>query len=131
MVRIEDRSTYYSALKDEIDKRMKSLNGKSRAVIVFFKTEASLRNFAKYTETTFEPILLTTAVTPVERDTNIKKAAQSGSVTFATREYGRGVDFVCRDPAVEVRYYRLYVMVSWIVKNRLFLFFYHLVAEFT
>ena len=113
-MKIEDRTTYNSSLIQEINNRMKSLNegGKSRAVIVFFKTEASLRNFAEYTETTFEPILLTTAVTPVERDTNIKKAAQSGSVTFATREYGRGVDFVCCDPAVEVRYYCLNVMVS-------------------
>ncbi len=37
----------------------------------------------------------------IEKENLIKKCTYSGSITLATRKFGRGTDFICRDTNVE------------------------------
>jgi hypothetical protein len=71
-----------------------------RAVLVFFENIDVLTEFtsAKGTELGSYQILEEKVKF---KDTIIKQATQSGTVTLCTRPFGRGVDFICLDAATE------------------------------
>lgn len=96
-VRIESDNTFSAALLREIRQRHHSITpgGKDRAVLVFFKTEERLRSFMDYSQ--LEANVLVPATAYEEREAKTRLAAVSGTLTFATRHFGRGEDFVCHD----------------------------------
>ena len=72
---------------------------------MFFEKKSSLMEF--YNSPTIEPIkneiqIITEEVSssPKEKEMFIKRATTCGQITFLTKVFGRGTDFVCRDQTV-------------------------------
>ena len=93
----EDAQRYYQTILKEInDERQKG-----RPVIVYFESVSKLNNFKEsdYGQRLNDVNIVT------EKTTNIpfyvNKAATARTVTLFPRVFGRGLDFVCRDPAVD------------------------------
>jgi Mg-chelatase subunit ChlD len=92
-----DRSRFYQTLQKEIlDERVKG-----RPVIVYFETVEKLKEFSRseYGQR------LKDVITVTEKTENIpffvNKATVAGTITFFPRVFGRGLDFISRDPAVD------------------------------
>ena len=75
-----------------------------RPVFVFFSSKESLESFhnsAALQQSNLNELskllVLTTTLGHEEREHKIKRACASGIVCLATREFGRGTDFVCDD----------------------------------
>eukprot|EP00755_Sulcionema_specki_P007622 Sspe_Gene.38750::Locus_18698_Transcript_3_4_Confidence_0.583_Length_7921::g.38750::m.38750 len=74
-----------------------------RAVIVFFENRKKLEEFRQHpTSYNFRHRMnvLVEGVSAAEREMLVQSASSSGQVTLAVRSFGRGTDFVCRDPKV-------------------------------
>ena len=96
-VLIENKDDYFNRLREQIDKN----KGKT-AVLVFFDTKTLLNEF--YNSDNIAPIknevqVITEEIssTSKEKEMFIKRAATCGQITFLTKVFGRGTDFVCRD----------------------------------
>ena len=73
---------------------------KGRAVLVFFETQEKLFNFKE--SEYYKPFtLIHNEITPLteykDKLIRIRKATRSSQVTLLTREFGRGIDFLCLD----------------------------------
>lgn len=99
-----DVPNYYKKVVTNIDDNLKSNDSRPRAVIVFFQNDKKLMEFfnsseaAKYRDGCF---ILNEKVRNEEKENLVQRATYSRQVTFATREFGRGTDFICRDRKVE------------------------------
>jgi hypothetical protein len=96
---ISDGQQWYSDVVNEIRKR---LGGGSttlkRAVLVFFKTFEALTDFREYCDRerqfSVREINTLTEKTPVhDKENKVTQAALAGTITFLTKEIGRGTDF--------------------------------------
>lgn len=98
--KIESKSGYFVAIRNEINTRLASEGGVDRAVLVFFERLETLRAF--YESPLLADIkpqvkLITEAVSHDEKEGLVAQAVTSGSVTLLTRPFGRGTDFKCYD----------------------------------
>lgn len=99
---VESAAGYLSAIRNEINARLRSLDGSptERAVLVFFESTPKLMAFYRSRElhdVKDQVRLMTEEVSAVEKEGLIRQAVTSGSVTLLTREFGRGTDFICYD----------------------------------
>jgi hypothetical protein len=97
-VLVEDNQTlYFRKLLENIIEKQKN----NQAVLVFFEDEQRMNAFMKseYGRGLANVNKITESVENI--DFYVKKASLSGSVSFLTRVFGRGLDFVCRDDKVE------------------------------
>lgn len=99
---IENKDDYYNTLREKIDQ---ALDGKTRAVLVFFEDKTKLNDF--YNSKNIAPIKNEVQImcedsfsNNIEKEIVIKRATTSGQITFLTRVFGRGTDFICRDHTV-------------------------------
>jgi len=103
-IRIETEDDYMTALADEVDNRLQGkIEGPKRAVLIFFETKERLNQF--YNSKHFylrksRALIISEELSPEEKDLYIKRATMSGQVTLLTKAFGRGTDFICRDPIV-------------------------------
>ena len=65
----------------------------------FLKSEYGLNYLQEYKDGSGNVNLITEETKDI-RKVVINKATLAGNVTFAIREFGRGIDFVCRDKCV-------------------------------
>lgn len=92
-----DVQRYHQTILKEIDDEQQ----KGRPVIVYFESVSKLNEFksSEYGQRLVDANIVT------EKTTNIpfyvNKAATAGKVTLFPRVFGRGLDFVCRDSAVD------------------------------
>ena len=104
-IMIANESDYYNTLKREIIDRLnsgKSSNAK-RAVLVFFESEKKLMEFlnsSQMADLKDEVEYLTEEATAEEKENIVKRATSAGRITFLTRRFGRGTDFVVHDQEV-------------------------------
>ena len=96
-VNIVNKDDYYFRLREQID-----IKKQNRAVLVFFEKKSFLEEF--YNSANVGPIKneiqkITEEISssPKEKEMFIKRATSCGQITFLTRAFGRGTDFVCRD----------------------------------
>ena len=88
---------YFMKIRGEID----AICNARRAILVFFECEETLLVFYNSPELSLikESVqIITERVSAKERELCIKRAATEGRVTLLTRTFGRGTDFICRNP---------------------------------
>jgi hypothetical protein len=98
-VRVEPDEGHHLALAAEAAEQAR----RGRAVLVFFSSKAALGEClasAPFAGLRGEALVLTEETPLREKGALIKRATTAGTVALLTRDYGRGTDFVCRDPAV-------------------------------
>jgi hypothetical protein len=96
---IESHSSYFMAIRNEINTRLVGSLIK-RAVLVFFESTPKLMEF--YRSPQLSDIkdrvkLITEEVSAIDKEALIRQAVTSNSITLLTREFGRGTDFICYD----------------------------------
>jgi hypothetical protein len=105
-VLIENKDDYFQVLKEKLENALVSVNKKNkRAALVFFEKKSALLDF--YNSPSVVPIqseiqIITEEVasSPKEKEMLIKRSTTSGQITFLTKSFGRGTDFICRDQNV-------------------------------
>jgi len=102
-IRIENENDYHVTILKEIKAKLAGESGK-RAVLVFFESAKRLKeclesNVLREMKDNID--YLTEEADLQERQTRIKRATSSGQITFLTRTFGRGTDFICHDQVVE------------------------------
>ncbi|XP_065663330.1 uncharacterized protein LOC136085791 [Hydra vulgaris] len=103
---IENNDDYFAKLDEHIEHSTKTSNKEiKRPVLVFFNTKTSLMEFYNSEKLTLnkENIQIITeevSESPKEKEMLIKRATISGQITFLTRAFGRGTDFICHDQNV-------------------------------
>ena len=103
-IKIKDRSTYHSTIKQEIDRKLAGNQGdNSRAVLVVFEDLNKLNEF--FDDDIFSIYRafcqkLSPENSIEEKKRKIKLATQRGKVTLMTRDFARGCDFICDDNVV-------------------------------
>jgi len=90
---------FFFKLKDRINITHKQ----GRPVLVFFEKLSELLKFAESNEAQdlvphFN--IMTEKLSIDEKPVFVKRATELGKITLATKVYGRGTDFICRDPKV-------------------------------
>ncbi|KAJ9446346.1 Protein translocase subunit SecA [Diplonema papillatum] len=87
---------HFTQLMQEVEKRR---DGGKRAVLVFFESAAVLNDYMKRAGDTqsFTVTRMVEGFSHAEKARLTLSAATPGTVTFATRTYGRGTDFVVHD----------------------------------
>nr|XP_047141291.1 uncharacterized protein LOC124816231 [Hydra vulgaris] len=104
---IENTDDYFPKLNEHIEHSSTIKNELRRPVLVFFTTKTSLMEFYNSNKLTLnkEYIQIITeeiSESPKEKEMLIKRATVLGQITFLTRAFGRGTDFVCSDQNVIV-----------------------------
>jgi len=102
-VSIENEHDYYNRIAREVNDKLRGNHGKKRAVLVFFESALKLEECkaSKAFDNLRDKIIyLTEEALPQEKDSVIKRAPCSGQVTFLTKTFGRGTDFVVNDQDV-------------------------------
>jgi hypothetical protein len=85
---------------EAIDSKIKA--AKSQPVLIFFENAACLTEYAESEiGKRYKPFLLTPGIDAPGMNQIMSVATMTSSVTLATRDFGRGLDFVCHDNAVE------------------------------
>ena len=102
---IHKKDDFNIRLKGEIDKRILGTQNSDmkRSILVFFENKKNLESFYESDQMKGSQIsvnIITEETTPKDKDTFIKEAAKSGHITFLTRVFGRGIDFICRNQAL-------------------------------
>lgn len=99
---IVSKNGMFSKLKDEVNTRLKAVNGSKyeRSVLVFFESTPKL--LAVYNSNEFLDIkenlkIMTEETSAEDKEGIIRQAVSSGSVTLLNRVFGRGTDFICYD----------------------------------
>ncbi len=92
-----DQTRHYQKILDEILQK-KNLK---RAVLVFFESDEALKQFLNSPYRPNELAVIDFSERQENIDFYIKKSMRCGQVAFLPREFGRGLDFVCRDDAVD------------------------------
>jgi len=91
-----EEARYFQKILSEILEKIKL----GQAVLVFFVDDVALRNFSS--SAYGRDLTLTDFSQSHENlDFYVKKATRTGEVSLLPRVFGRGMDFACRDPAVE------------------------------
>jgi hypothetical protein len=90
-----DETAWYIQIGMQIEKARGG-----RAVLIYFESEAKLREFQ---ESEYGRQGAMQTITSATRDvaSRVRKATHTGSVTLLSREQGRGLDFHCSDKVVE------------------------------
>ncbi|CAF3080331.1 unnamed protein product, partial [Rotaria sp. Silwood2] len=92
-----NESEYFMRIRGEIDVMCNA----NRAILIFFESEEKLMTFYNSTELASiksEIQIVTEKVSVKDRELFIKRACTVGRVTLLTRTFGRGIDFICRNP---------------------------------
>ncbi|XP_065663342.1 uncharacterized protein LOC136085801 [Hydra vulgaris] len=102
---LENNDDYFAKLNEHIEYSSKTQKEYRRPVLVFFTTKTSLMEFYDSNKLTLnkENIQIITeevSESPKEKEMLIKRATISGQITFLTRAFGRGTDFICSDQNV-------------------------------
>lgn len=103
-IKIDNEDSYYATLVGEINNRIVGTNPEvKRAVLVFFEDANSLYKFTKSSQ--IESLrmsykILTEEANASEKKVIVAQASRSGAVTFLTRCFGRGTDFISFNPIV-------------------------------
>jgi hypothetical protein len=85
---------------DKICDAAREKSEEGMAVLVFLQDEERLQELKKYIKDqgkTITPLELSDSLTKAEREQHIRWSTQNKKITFVTRAYGRGTDFVCHD----------------------------------
>eukprot|EP00475_Leptophrys_vorax_P028903 TRINITY_DN420_c0_g1_i1.p1 TRINITY_DN420_c0_g1~~TRINITY_DN420_c0_g1_i1.p1 ORF type:complete len:1662 (-),score=448.40 TRINITY_DN420_c0_g1_i1:60-4469(-) len=93
---------FFFTIGDQISKR-RDVGQFPRPVLVFFETSESLNLFYNshpFSNFKRDAFILNETHSADERKNIVHRATMAGSITLCTREYGRGVDFACRDKRV-------------------------------
>jgi len=91
-----------------------------RCVIVFFKHIQELEKFANssYFKALNRPYkILSERASKSEIENIVRNACKSGSITLATRSFGRGIDFIVRDEAIN-KEGGMYVIQAFLSKKK-------------
>eukprot|EP00475_Leptophrys_vorax_P026879 TRINITY_DN38247_c0_g1_i1.p1 TRINITY_DN38247_c0_g1~~TRINITY_DN38247_c0_g1_i1.p1 ORF type:complete len:867 (-),score=213.86 TRINITY_DN38247_c0_g1_i1:52-2469(-) len=99
---VVDDKQYFFTIWDQISKR-RDVGAHKRPVLVFFESNEVLQQF--YNSDVFSSLrgeseMLNEQHSAEERKAISKRATMVGRITLCTRDYGRGVDFACRDKRV-------------------------------
>ncbi len=96
------KEDWFRSIRNEINTRLKAINGSEykRAVLVFFQTTNTLLEF--YNANVMEDLKETVsymieATKDEDKESKVREAVVSGSVTLLQRLFGRGTDFYCLD----------------------------------
>jgi len=103
---VSTSANFFENIAKEITTRISDHNGKKRAVLVFFKSEAVLEDFSSSTwfkDYAGSGLKLITKTPPSERDSIIERAAEEGRVTLLIAAYGRGTDFTYSNRELDER----------------------------
>ncbi|CAL6089204.1 Helicase-related_protein [Hexamita inflata] len=104
-IQIVDMKEYYRTIVKEIQCRRKE--NSEIPVLVFFETSAKLELFDQSQEKqsikNYHLIKqsLTEKVNEQDKISIIQSAVAKGAVTFITKEFGRGTDFICYDKSID------------------------------
>ena len=85
---------------DKICEAAREKSEEGMAVLVFLQDEKRLQELKQYIKDqgkTITPLELSDSLSKPEREQNIRWSTQNQKITFVTRAYGRGTDFVCHD----------------------------------
>ena len=96
-VLIIDESGYYMRIREEID----IMCNAGRSILVFFESEEKLnafKNSKQLSDIQKSVQTISEKVDAKERELFVKRAANIGTITLLTRIFGRGTDFICRNP---------------------------------
>ena len=93
---------------DEICAAAHEKCGKGMAVLVFLEDQARLEDLKKYIKGQGKswpddqvPLELTDMLSKTDREKYVCSSTHNRKITFVTRQYGRGTDFVCHDERVK------------------------------
>jgi hypothetical protein len=101
---IENSHDYINRICKEIDDRMQTnIPDVKRPIFLFFESQKEIFEF--YNSLAFQSKKEMTKILTEEADVNekyniIQSSTTAGRITLFTREFGRGTDFVVRDPTV-------------------------------
>eukprot|EP00475_Leptophrys_vorax_P031010 TRINITY_DN4682_c0_g1_i4.p1 TRINITY_DN4682_c0_g1~~TRINITY_DN4682_c0_g1_i4.p1 ORF type:complete len:1758 (-),score=418.12 TRINITY_DN4682_c0_g1_i4:53-4783(-) len=93
---------FFLTISDQITKR-RDVGTHKRPILVFFESKELLQKFCDnqvFDALRGETDILNEQHNSQERRAIVKKATMVGRITLCTRDYGRGVDFACRDKRV-------------------------------
>jgi hypothetical protein len=85
---------------DKICNAARENSEEGMAVLVFLQDEQRLQELKKYIKDqgkNITPLELSDSLSKAKREQHIRWSTQSQKITFVTRAYGRGTDFVCHD----------------------------------
>ena len=95
-----EKKGYFEAIKNEIDSKLKN----NRACLVVLKNIKQLHEFNDYftklqrlASHFTQPELLTDDLKDEDKASIIARATSQFKITLMTRQFGRGIDFICRD----------------------------------
>ena len=89
---------------NQINEKMRGTNQGHRSVIVFFKDLEKLKEFERsdrFLNSVKNYSPLPEHNDDREKESIVSKATVAKMVTLSTKSFGRGTDFICRDPEVE------------------------------
>jgi hypothetical protein len=102
-VRLETAASLHNALVSEVIDPLMT-GPEKRAVIIFFEDSTSLKAFQESAPMRAIRGMVKTMTEHTkskDKETIVRQAATKGSITLATREFGRGTDFVCYDKSLQ------------------------------
>ena len=98
-IRVVSSEEHFDAIRNDIDEKCRA----RRAVLVFFENITELTKF--FDSPSCELFrkdgnyqIIAENVAPIDREMRIKRSGTEGMVTLLTANFGRGTDFVCRNP---------------------------------
>lgn len=100
---VVNKADYFMRICEHITKQLEPEKGKKRAILVFFESKKLLKEFysSSYIASIKHFVSYITEETSLEDKASlIQKATMPGRVILLTKEYGRGVDFVCHSQLV-------------------------------
>ena len=98
------KAYYFNRIITTVNEVLKPIQGKKRALLIFFKTFEILmefKNWSGFEHYSRASLVLDESMKKHERASVISRATYGGQITLATRKFGRGTDFICMDEEVE------------------------------
>jgi len=97
-IQVVSRADYYDSIKRDIHEKVKA----RRAALVFFQSVQELMKFHEATGKEFAKDghyqIIAENVVEADRELRVKRAGTEGMITLLSAAFGRGTDFVCRNP---------------------------------
>ena len=101
---VENADDYHQKIRKEVEQKIFGRAEGKRAVLVFFESAKKLHkclDSMAFQDLKDEIEVLTEEANSQERETRVRRATSSGQITFLTKTFGRGTDFICHNEIVE------------------------------